>query len=79
MVDPAWQGFGVGPKVSAAVGKEVCLPRDNSPEKRYISTTASKLLGDLRSKSPLWAALPMNGKLCKARALRCCGFPLAIA
>ena len=77
VVDPAWQGLGLGPIVSVAVAKEVSLPRDKSAAIRYISTTASKLLGDQRSKSLLWAALPTNGKLRKARARRCCGFPLA--
>lgn len=62
VVIPSWQGFGIGPKLSAMVGGMM-----RASGKRFFAKTSNQALGGYREKhSELWRPTAGNGKPCKS-------------
>lgn len=62
VVLPSWQGFGIGPKLSAMVGGMM-----RASGQRFFAKTSNQALGGYRDKHPeLWRPTITNGKPCKS-------------
>ena len=64
VVLPPWQGYGIGPTVSEAVGKHICTygtaVNPGAGRCYYLSKTSHPMLGKSRDNSPCWEATTSN-------------------